>query len=51
MQLKHPLIQGYPDYSLATVQLVVASQKYLAKEYKAEASRWGEIDANRWNAL
>ena len=32
-------------------ELVVASQKYLAKEYKAEASRWGEIDANRWNAF
>ena len=32
-------------------ELVVASQKYLAAEYKAEASRWGEIDADRWNAF
>ncbi len=32
-------------------ELVIASQKYLAGEYKAEATRWGEIDANRWNAF
>ena len=32
-------------------ELVVASQKYLAAEYKAEAARWGEIDADRWNAF
>ena len=32
-------------------ELVVASQKYLASEYKAEASRWGEIDPARWNAF
>ena len=30
-------------------ELVVASQKYLAKEYQAEAEYWGYIDANRWN--
>ena len=30
-------------------ELVVASQKYLAKEYQAEAERWGYIDADRWN--
>ena len=30
-------------------ELVVASQKYLAKEYQAEAERWGYIDAERWN--
>ena len=30
-------------------KLVVASQKYLAKEYQAEAERWGYIDADRWN--
>lgn len=30
-------------------ELVVASQKYLAKEYQAEAECWGHIDAERWN--
>ncbi len=30
-------------------ELVVASQKYLAKEYQAEAECWGYIDADRWN--
>ena len=30
-------------------ELVVASQKYLAKEYQAEAEYWGYIDAVRWN--
>lgn len=30
-------------------ELVVASQKYLAKEYKADAQYWGQIDPERWN--
>lgn len=30
-------------------ELVKASQTYLAKEYQAEANRWGYIDATRWN--
>ncbi len=30
-------------------ELVVASQKYLAEEYKSEAPYWGFIDADRWN--
>lgn len=30
-------------------ELVVASQKYLADKYQAEASQWGIIDSNRWN--
>ncbi len=30
-------------------ELVVASQKYLAAEYQAEAPYWGYIDAERWN--
>ena len=30
-------------------ELVLASQKYLAKEYQAEAEYWGYIDADRWN--
>lgn len=31
--------------------LVVASQKYLADKYTADASQWGVFDANRWNAF
>jgi len=30
-------------------ELVLASQKYLAAEYKADAEKWGLIDADRWN--
>lgn len=30
-------------------ELVVASQKYLADKYQAEAEKWGYIDAKRWN--
>jgi len=29
-------------------QMVIASQKYLAKEYKSEASRWGEMKEDVW---
>jgi len=32
-------------------ELVVASQKYLAKEYQADAQRWGEFDADRWSGF
>ena len=32
-------------------KLVTASQKYMSKEYKAEAEKWGYIDAKRWNAF
>ena len=32
-------------------ELVVASQKYLADKYQAEADRWGEFDAERWSAF
>ena len=31
------------------LELVKASQKYLADKYQAEASKWGYIDAARWN--
>ncbi|MBE5947052.1 MAG: ABC transporter substrate-binding protein [Lachnospiraceae bacterium] len=31
--------------------LVLASQKYLANEYKAEVSQWGYIDPARWNGF
>lgn len=30
-------------------ELVKASQKYLAKQYQAEAEKWGYIDSARWN--
>ncbi len=30
-------------------KLVVESQKYLSKEYKAEVSQWGYMDPERWN--
>lgn len=29
-------------------ELVYESQKYLAEQYKAECSRWGEFDEERW---
>lgn len=31
--------------------LVIASQKYLSKEYKADVEQWGYIDPARWNAF
>ncbi len=31
--------------------LIFASQKYLATQYSAEASQWGLIDPERWNAF
>ena len=31
--------------------LIVASQKYLSKEYKSDVARWGYIDPARWNAF
>lgn len=31
--------------------LVVASQKFLAGQYRAEAPRWGEFDPQRWNGF
>ena len=32
-------------------ELVVASQKYLSEQYKAEVEQWGYIDPVRWNAF
>jgi len=32
-------------------ELVVASQKYLSEQYKAEVEQWGYIDPARWNAF
>ncbi len=33
------------------IELVKASQNYLADQYKADAQYWGQIDAQRWNAF
>lgn len=30
-------------------KLAIESQKWLAKEYRADAKNWGEIDQNRWD--
>ncbi len=35
-----------PEYDL---NMIIESQKFLSKEYKAEVERWGYIDENRWN--
>ena len=32
-------------------ELVLASQQYLAEQYKADAPYWGYIDAERWNSF
>lgn len=32
-------------------ELVLASQKYLSEQYKAEVEQWGYIDPARWNAF
>lgn len=32
-------------------ELVVASQEYLAEQYKAEVEQWGYIDPERWNSF
>ena len=31
--------------------ITVASQKWIADQYKAEAEQWGIIDPSRWNAF
>jgi len=42
------LLNNTPELSR---DLVLASQKYLANEYKSDVSRWGYIDPSRWNAF
>ncbi len=32
-------------------ELVLASQKYLADQYQADAKKWGYIEPSRWNAF
>ncbi len=41
------LINASPELK-DSADLVVESQKYLSKEYIADAARWGEFDAVRW---
>lgn len=46
------LIDGDDTGSLVgSEELVVASQKYMADQYIAEAEKWGYIDPARWNAF
>ena len=37
-----------PEYDL---NMLIESQKFLSKEYKADEEKWGYIDPNRWNAF
>ena len=58
--VRDPLVPApaYPDTPEAlkaapelNPALVRASQRFLASQYRAEAPRWGEIDAGRWNGF
>ena len=44
------LMEAVPELKDSS-DLVYASQEYLANEYSADASRWGEFDAERWSAF
>ena len=44
------LMEAAPELK-ANAGLVYASQEYLAGEYIADASRWGEFDPDRWAAF
>ena len=44
------LMEAAPELK-SNEQLVVESQKYLAGQYIADASRWGEFDAARWDGF
>lgn len=41
------LLKAVPELDKDLVQ---SSQEYVSKQYLAEADRWGNIDADRWNA-
>ena len=44
------LIDGDTTGSLkGSEELVTASQKWISKQYKADADEWGVFDANRWD--
>lgn len=46
------LIDGDDTGALAGMEdLIVASQKWMADQYKAEVDQWGYIDPARWNAF
>ena len=40
------LVKNSPELD---INLVTASQKWISKEYQADAKEWGIIDENRWN--
>ena len=44
------LMEAAPELK-DSADLVVASQKYLAEQYTADAKRWGEFDAGRWSGF
>ncbi len=44
------LMDAAPELKLNS-ELVYASQEYLASEYIADASKWGEFDPERWAAF
>ena len=44
------LMEAAPELK-SNSDLVYASQEYLAAEYIADATRWGEFDAERWAAF
>ena len=44
------LMEAAPELK-ANAELVYASQEYLAAEYIADATRWGEFDPDRWAAF
>ena len=46
------LIDGDTTGSLSgSEELVVASQKWMCDQYKAEVEQWGYIDPARWDAF
>ena len=44
------LMKAAPELS-GSAELIYASQEYLSPRYKADASRWGEVDPARWGAF
>ena len=44
------LMEAAPELK-SSEALAVESQKYLSEQYIAEASRWGEFDAERWDGF
>ena len=42
------LLEAVPELD---ADLIYASQRWLANQYQAEATRWGAFDANRWNGF